>query len=447
MKWWKKNRDNLQWEFVSCLREPLGEPVLNPGQGWYSTFTFRIGEVPDVEKLSWSINADERLVLLLIDIGQCRGEDLTEEMLEHVRQVFAFFAANGREMIVRTVYDTEGKGMEREPSFQDQIQRHMRQLGPLFREFSENICTLQGLFVGSWGEMHDSRYLSEKKLKELAETLWEASGGACYIAVRTPRQKRQLEGTCIPADRVGVFNDGLFGSDTHLGTFGTSGDTTVRGEAWLPALEMAYLNESTRQTPNGGEAVYGGEFDDRQVVETLEKMHISYLNQTYDGRILEQWKGKPYGDNSTLYEYIGLHLGYRFAVNRVWLENHDLCIEGRNEGFGNLYKKACARLMVVVLPEEERDSLKEIAEKLSQVQAWENPWILEKKEWQTEALELQANPRQWECGSSFTLRGNLPEEPAGAMLLFLELRQLNGEFIHFANDPVGNRLFLGFIPR
>lgn len=452
MRWWKRKEDKQQG-FVSCLSEISEKAPANPGRGWYSVFPFRIGDKPDMDALSWCVNPEDRLAQILIDIGQCRGEDISEEMLEHVRQIFGFFASCGQEMIVRTVYDTEGKGLEREPSFLERIQRHMEQIGPVFREYSENICTLQGLFVGSWGEMHHSRHLSGKKLKKLAETLWKATGESCCIAVRTPWQKRLLEDTCVPADKVGIFNDGLFGSETHLGTFGAQADTGMRGEPWLPGLELDYLEENARRTPNGGEAVWGGEFDGVQVVEVLKKMHISYLNRTYDERILEHWRQQPYKNGETLYEYIGGHLGYRFSVKRVWIDGHSLYIEGKNEGFGNLYKKACVRLIGLLLPETENAFLKEAAEEFSKTQMWEESWISEKKEWKAAAVDLKENPSQWECGRDFILRGSLPGEPAGKgenagpLLLFLEVKQSDGAYIHFVNGSAENRLFLGFIPR
>lgn len=477
---WKRHRkreDSPRQGFVSCLAEASDEPLDNPGRGWYTVFTFRIGGMVDWEELPWCISADDRLALILLDIGLCREKDLTEEMLDQVRRIFTFFTAHRQQMIVRTVYDTEGKGPEREPSLLSRIQRHMRQLGPVFREFSESICTLQGLLIGSWGEMHGSRYLSEKKLRELAGTLWEATGGTCCLAVRTPWQRRLLAGVCVPEDRIGIFDDGLFGSKTHLGTFGTQADTGVKGEPWLPRLELDYLEQHTGQTPNGGEAVAeaasagaepaqkagepaqkagetaqkagetGTQSDQEpgdtvaqsgpepgdvaaQVVETLRKMHLTYLNRVYDSRVLDRWKRIPYKDRGSLYDYVGNHLGYRFVLNRVWVEDQTLCIEGRNEGFGRLYRKAGLRLLTAT------------AEGDRQMTAWD--------ELQMTATDLQADPRQWESGGTFTIREKLPDKGSGTLLLFLELRQQDGEVIHFANGSAENRLdrlFLGYLPR
>lgn len=420
MKWWRRKKvDRGRWEFVSCLTEVSKKPLANPGRGWYTVYSFRVSETPDVEALSWCIDPNDRLALVLLDIGECSKTDLTEAMLAHVRQIFEFFIARGLELIVRPVYDTEGKGMEKEPPFLDQIQRHMEQLGSIFHRYADNICTLQGLLIGSWGEMHDSRHLTEKKLKELAETLWKATEGSCYIAVRTPWQKRLLEGCCVPSERIGLFNDGLFGSDTHLGSFGSQTNTEKRGEPWQPELELSYLEQNSRQTPNGGEAVYGGQADSAQTLDTLKRMHITYLNRTYDDRLLKQWKQQG------LYDEVGLRLGYRFAITGAWMEDDILCIEGINEGFANLYQAAHVSLLAAWLPEKEAGPAQETV------------------------IELQDDPRSWESGQVFCIKVRLPEpeEGIGTLRLFLELRQENGEYIRFANESAENRLYLGFARR
>lgn len=61
-------------------------------------------------------------------------------------------------MILRVCYDTEGKGMEREPQRIFVVQRHMQALGSLAERYADAILTVQGVFVGSWGEMHTSRF-------------------------------------------------------------------------------------------------------------------------------------------------------------------------------------------------------------------------------------------------------------------------------------------------
>lgn len=68
----------------------------------------------------------------------------------------------------------------------------------------------------------------------------------------------------------------------------------------------------------------------------LERMHISYLNSTYDLRRLEQWKAETVEDESGL-EAIGKRLGYRFVVEGVEFvsEREELQITLENKGLQN----------------------------------------------------------------------------------------------------------------
>lgn len=419
MTLWRK-KDKVK--FAPATLAESSEPDTNPGRGWYQLFSFDIGKPMEMGLLKGSVNEKDRLVLLLMNIGSCRTYDLTESMLEYLQQIFVFFSERKQEMIVRIVYDTEGKGLEREPASLEQVQRHMRQIGPVLRRFSGHIYTLQGLFVGNWGEMHGSRYLSDEKLRSLAETLWDAIGGSCYLAVRTPRQRRLLEQSRIDMQKVGLFDDGLFGSETHLGTFGVEADTSKRESAWLPEKELEYLNASCGRVPNGGEAVLGEGIGAERIIGTLESMHLTYLNRVYDARILELWRREIFRDGRSLYDYIGNRLGYRFVLKKVWMEKKRrevmLFFSGENQGFGNLLRESELRL---------------------HVQRNRNDCFCSR---------LDVDPRQWDSKKEFTcsclLPGHAaPSEGSQPYELFLEMKKRDGEVIRFANAPTGDTVFLG----
>ena len=86
-----------------------------------------------------------------------RACEIPKEALLHIGQILEFFRRNGKEMILRFVYDNEGKGMEREPLTVSMVKRHMEQIGGAIRPYMEDILVLQGIFVGNWGEMHGSK--------------------------------------------------------------------------------------------------------------------------------------------------------------------------------------------------------------------------------------------------------------------------------------------------
>ena len=66
------------------------------------------------------------------------------------------------------------------------VLEHLGQLGALLKENPYSVFIFQGFLVGSWGELHDSAYLSEDCLKKMWERLRPGLGETIYGAVRTP---------------------------------------------------------------------------------------------------------------------------------------------------------------------------------------------------------------------------------------------------------------------
>ncbi|MBO4981512.1 MAG: DUF4832 domain-containing protein [Lachnospiraceae bacterium] len=336
------------------------EAVPNPARGWYQIYTFEVHTEPGFKELEGCLDPDDSLVLLILDIGAYRDRDLEEDCFLHMHKILDFFEKRSFDMIVRVVYDHEGKGLEREPSSFSRVQRHLTQLGEWFAGCSEAVFLWQGMLIGSWGEMHTSRFLAHDKLQQMAEILRSHRRPGMYLAVRRPVQWRCLhdcEGDFqirkAPYDGMGLFDDGMFGSKTHLGTFGAGQSGKVGWhDAWNPGEELDFEEALCRFVPNGGEAVSGedGFPSCEKVIETLGRMHVTYLNRAHDRRLLEQWKKQtvawagPWAGRS-LYEYVGAHLGYRFLIRKVTVTRAEegMCfveIGIENTGFANCYQEA-----------------------------------------------------------------------------------------------------------
>lgn len=474
-------------QFTGALLVETAAEVPNPGRGWYQVYSFDVREAIDEEELKWCLNVQEHLALVTLDIGCCRDRELVDEEFLNIRRIFDFFAAHGKQMIVRTVYDREGKGPEREPETFALVLRHIRQLGPLFAKYAAYILTLQGLLVGSWGELHDSRYLSDTKLYQLVKTMWEATGGTCCLSVRRPVQRRIL---CASPDsaawKIGLFDDGLFASASHLGTFaeGEYGAKNavdgqghlINSQPWPTVDELGYLDRECVRVPNGGEApdsLGTGECSgsrkeaDRpsqnEILDTMRCMHLTYLNRVYSEKVISGWKQMKYfGEDAayrgcTLYDYIGLHLGYRFVIESVsvspdrgrsfmmqpgskkgrietlfssigkWKsgsgdQSLTLTIRGRNVGFGNLYRSA--QLTLIARGSDGCEMRK----------------------------SLDTDPREWDAGKEFRVTAEWPGEAAADIdgmpwreELFLRLKQEDGETIWFANRNAKNLLPIGTV--
>ena len=271
----------------------------NPSKGWYGLYPFVISEEPDFDNLVWSLADGDVIALVRIDIGRRQpgvgtGSPFTDS----------------REVILRITYDTEGKGMEHEPSLIKNVAGHMRQLGPVIAAHADNIIVHQGIFVGSWGEMHDSKFLSENAVCELYETLVSACGNKVRIAVRTPMQHRFImkyltrymgtgnADTDTDILRPALYNDAILSSENDMCTY--AGGRTV----WAD-----YQDEVCTYAVCGGEAIHDNPLNDYDnAVKELANMHITYLNRQYDTAVLDKWR------SNNGYDYIGTHLGYRFVV-------------------------------------------------------------------------------------------------------------------------------------
>ena len=354
-------RKRSKWKFVPPEFEESTQIICNPGRGWYEIYTFCIGQgcrEEELERVREVCDGPDTLALLLICLEHA-GDGLTQKQLDSADRILHAFAGK-RDILLRFVYDLAGKGMEQEPGQFSQVERHLEQLAPLLRKYAPYLYVYQGMLVGSWGEMHTSRYLSGKYVKKLGRKLADISGGQFFLAVRKPSQWRQIFSSedvemAVKRAKIGLFNDGILGSDTDLGTYGTSARDTAGWEAaWLPEEELWFQERLCQYVPNGGEAVYG-QYTARQplegIVERLRSVHIGYLNRCHDKRVLEYWKALKWEEEGVWkgmngLDYIGCHLGYRFFVEYAdmqWEPRSEyavLYVDIKNVGFSNMYESA-----------------------------------------------------------------------------------------------------------
>ena len=439
-----------------CLKEST-RALKNPGCGWYHIYTFDLSK----ENFLYIDCEEEELVLLLIDIHEFRGcEQIPKEALEYFSSILTFFEEHDKGIILRIVYDTKGRGMENEPSSIKIVKSHMKQLGSIICEHTSEkkslpgkILVHQGLFVGSWGEMHGSKFLSEARMKELSDTFLEATKGSCPIAVRKPVQLRQL--SCQKNEsntNFTLFNDAIFGSETDLGTYGTIRKSALpeNGDKektpWAREDELTWQKTKLQQSFCGGEVLGGMNtlsessgntdhptktLDWQQVVEDLAKMHFSYLNSIYSKEVLDDWKAQRImwnGKEISEYDYIGRHMGYRFTVTHVkiscvspekkkqtqsdtnsQISSSIITLTIKNTGFANMCEEAVCRLIIA----ENNENIK--------------------------VFEIKSDPRTWNSITDTVIECPIPQEiwpqQSQQTKLFLQLiRKRDGRTIEWANE-------------
>ncbi len=345
----------------------------NPDRGFYHLYSFLVTEEQtDYEELIGTLTRDDtdtEIMLIKVCLRNYREGKITERGLENIKKLFEALETVDKRMILRFIYDDEGKGGQHEPESLEIILRHMKQLEPVLKEHREQIFVLQGLFIGNWGEMNGTRYGKAEDMRRLTEQMAGVTDETVYLAVRTPAQWRSIiqseepEEEILagrqPAARLSLFNDGLLGNRSDYGTYrtedGSGADSLGR---WSLEEELDFQKDLCRYVPNGGEVINNNSYNDfENAVKGLAERHITYLNQDYDQAVLKKWEketvtevGCFYGMDG--YTYIDRHLGYRLLITEAYLEysqkRRSVSVEVslKNVGFAPLYKKPKINLIL-----------------------------------------------------------------------------------------------------
>lgn len=333
----------------------------NPYAGWYHMYGYMLSDQTPLD-LSQTEKQEPGpgLVLLEINLQNYTEDAVSEAGLSQLDDLFAAWQAAGKQLIVRFLYNWDG--MTHEPDTLELILTHMSQTADIVNRYSDCIYIIQGIYVGKWGEMHSSRYMNEKDMLTLIQHLDQIIHPDIFLAVRTPRQWRCFSDFAVernmqnhgPAySRIGLYNDGMLGSATDLGTYAewAAGDSSASGETDSRKAEIAFQNTLCNYVPNGGEVVSDNDYNDFPAAAAdLAAMHVSYLNASYDAAVLSKWERSAWGGGDIFsgmngLDYISRHLGYRYVLRSSGFlpdstENGEslFCVTLENIGFSNSYR-------------------------------------------------------------------------------------------------------------
>lgn len=305
----------------------------------------------------------DQLTLLEIDLKNYSQKNISDQALEQIRFLFGQFKTSKKQVILRFVYDTDGHAQSTEPHQLRLVKQHMSQLAAPVNEYKDCIYILQGLFIGNYGELHHSRFHSASQLRSLAQQMDQNYDPSIYLSVRTPAQLRSILQSDTPGvvhkdylqslnSRLGLFNDGMLGSDTDLGTYNNAASASTSYD--LPqnrASELRYQNKLCQMVPNGGEVIFHKKYSSlMNAIDSFSMMHVSYLNKAYDPKAISAWQKSTYTGNGVFsgtngYYYIKSHLGYRYSIEHSNLDFHSfigdnayLYLSIQNSGFAPAYK-------------------------------------------------------------------------------------------------------------
>lgn len=416
------------------------EPLNNPYCGFYHIIGYTLSDdyTPPNNYTDLINSYTEPLALLEINLKNYRSSRIGENGLAQLNDILSAWAQspNGTKLILRFLYDWDGVALATEPDSLEIILTHMEQISESVNRYCDTVYIMQGVFIGNWGEMHHSKFSDLNSVKALINRLNELIDPSVYLSVRTPSLWRAVNNLYEPpADfppfetdnflsrRLGLFNDGILGSESDLGTYGN----TLKKNADSPAFkgtrneELKFQNKLCRYVPNGGEVVYNNNLSELEAaVSALNTMHISYLNADYDSRVLEKWKNSVWTEEDAFngcdgYSYIKAHLGYRYFIDSCEIKKSGLIkpdltinITVKNIGFSNTLKPF--ETTVTLIDEETEASIR---------------------------LPLSADLRKLGSGNkkSFTLKLPVNDLKSGSYLIYFSVRdKSSGQTVFLGNE-------------
>lgn len=349
----------------------------NPYEGFYQIYGYvltdespydSVGEVPHIP--SAEKQKENRLVQIQINLRNFSDRPLSENALQQLDMILRAWSRTDYSVILRILYDWDGRATEAEPDNIEQLMQHMEQTAGVYNRYADTILLIQGLSTGNTGEMHHTNYDSKESMSLLGQKLAEVSSPAIYLSVRTPSQWRSITGagsyselSAMPQnpflDRLGLYNDGMFGSVSDTGTY------TERSRE----EELAFQDELCRTVPNGGEAIIDNVYNDLDnAIHDMRTMHISYLNSGHDPAVITKWEESVYHgpdvfDGLSGFEYIRNHLGYRYVLRQSRLvppsarNSATLLLTIENAGFSASYRRFSFALCLINSETGERFTL------------------------------------------------------------------------------------------
>ncbi len=339
-KWFRRNQ---KYQFISALKGEGTEILSNPERGWYLIEKFKIEDgqpgIKDLQPVTYM------LTLIEINISAYKDGAISQDGLEQISSIFTALRKSGHRGIIRFLYDWDGECWKNEPTELDVVLNHMDQLSPILKKNADIIFTLQGVFIGNWGEMHGSRHLVHKELRQLIQKLADVTDPGTFLSVRTPAFWRIASFAYEPVPdtplkkRIGLFDDALLSSENDMGTFApVAGSAPAFSGLNDPESEKKFVSLLCRYVPNGGETAAFHQLNEgNEFIASMPFIHLTYLNAAYFPLVIENWKGTLCKEKGVFFgkpswNYIEAYLGYRLLAEKIELKKDCLVLNLKNIG-------------------------------------------------------------------------------------------------------------------
>lgn len=248
------------------------------------------------------------------------GRDIPDAYLERIRRNLQTLRDEGFKVVLRFSYSYSENDYPRDVPWYA-CQRHIDQLEPILRDYSDIIAVLEAGFVGAWGEWYytdnyifNPTFADYGPRKELLTRLLRALPETRFVSVRYPAAKLGVFQLGAPqvltaatahtgsdVARVGFHNDCFLADGDDVGTFG--GNQHYR-QYWKAESKFVPMGGETCAEPNDYTEM-------NHALAAFSDYHWSYLNKDYHPAVIQEWT-----DNYFL-ATIRRNLGYRLQLNEA----------------------------------------------------------------------------------------------------------------------------------
>lgn len=319
-------KENYQGFQVYALTENE-EIVSNPYQGAYvQIYTGYWEEIPKIRDKYPDCN----LILLAYNLDDEIGlATLPEKKKNDLQKALQTAGEQHFSVIFRGAYDFIGE--YEDPEFEI-ILGHMEQISEILNRYKDCLAGVQAGMIGAFGEWTQSKYMEETHYRmEVLKKWLDILDPEIPVSVRRQKFIREAEEYGLDTTRVGVYNDGLFASESDLGTY---------REDYNREEDLQWSEENIRVPFNGGEMPFISEYADiANVVKEAGQLQLSYLNQEYNHEVWKLWTSQGYegmaGD-----AYLKKHLGIRLWADALKIsknfykrKNFQMEMDLTNNGF------------------------------------------------------------------------------------------------------------------
>lgn len=276
-----------------------------------------------------------------IHLDKYKTSDLPEELLDNLASGLAAVRQQGLKVVLRPAYAWSDS-----PSVsEEQIMRHIEQLGEVFTANSDVIFALEAGYLGPWGEWHDAPYCAFTNRSEadtryrIIKKIMAETPANIPVAMRYPIFIREIQylsdHDMVPAgstpltqqerDRIGFHNDAFLADSADCGTYDNP--------TWMDNNHYYTIEEKRQwmydmETSEGYNTYMGGESMDssgnndaagNNVQSEMARLNTSELNEDYAKVNTDIWKNAdlPASGNDpaeTAFQRIKRKMGYRIRL-------------------------------------------------------------------------------------------------------------------------------------